>query len=205
MLDLGDILELVRIELLGAGLLAGVGQQVAGLVDAKTGKVTVVPLTAAEVTQINDLVREAMGYNKERGDTLNVTNAPFEGVGKPVEQPEPIAWWENPDTWALVWKVAKMLGAFILIAYLFFRVLRPMLRPVLRKLDEISDVPPPPPPRVLSPEEENQAAIARTELEQMEAGQAQGYRENLLMAKNMAKEDPRVVANVVKAWVGANE
>jgi flagellar M-ring protein FliF len=175
------------------------------LVDAKTGKVTVMPLTAAEVTQINDLVREAMGYNKERGDTLNVTNAPFEGVGKPVELPEPLAWWKDPDTWALVVKGLKLLGAFLIIAYLFFRILRPMLRPVLRKLDEISDVPPPPPPRVLSPEEENQAAIARTELEQMEAGQAQGYRENLQMAKNLAKEDPRVVANVVKAWVGANE
>jgi flagellar M-ring protein FliF len=39
----------------------------------------------------------------------------------------------------------------------------------------------------------------------MEAMQAKGYRENLQMAKNLAKEDPRVVANVVKAWVGANE
>ena len=44
-----------------------------------------------------------------------------------------------------------------------------------------------------------------SQLEEMEAHQAQGYRENLQMAKNLAKEDPRIVANVVKAWVGANE
>jgi len=39
----------------------------------------------------------------------------------------------------------------------------------------------------------------------MDANQAQGYRANLQMAKSLAKEDPRIVANVVKAWVGANE
>ena len=174
------------------------------IIDAKTGKVTVQPLAAAEVAQITELVKEAMGYSKERGDTLTVTNAPFEGVGKAVEIPPALAWWRDPDTLALVMKVGKVLLAAIIIGYLFFRILRPMLRPMLRKLDAISDVPPLP-PAALAAEEEAQAVIARTELEQMEAGQGQGYRENLLMAKNMAKEDPRVVANVVKAWVGANE
>lgn len=175
------------------------------IVDEKTGKVTVKPLTAAEVTQIDELVREAMGYSKDRGDTLTVKNAPFDGVDKPVPPPEAIAWWKDPDNWALAKQVGKFLLAFIVLCYLFFRILRPMMRPVLRKLDEISDVPPPPPPRIPTPEEDQQAVIARTQLEEMEASQNQGYRENLQMAKNLAKEDPRVVANVVKAWVGANE
>jgi flagellar M-ring protein FliF len=172
------------------------------IVDEKTGKVTVKALSAAEVAQINDLVKEAMGYSKERGDTLNVTNAPFDGVDKPVPPPQPIPWWKDADTIAKIKEGLKFLAALVVLSYLFFRILRPMLRPVLRKLDEISDVPP---PRVPPPEEEVQAEIARTQLEEMEAGQAQGYRENLQMAKNLAKEDPRVVANVVKAWVGANE
>ena len=30
------------------------------------------------------------------------------------------------------------------------------------------------------------------------------YRENLNMAKKLARDDPRVVANVVKGWVGTN-
>ena len=175
------------------------------IVDARTGKVTVQPLTAAEVAQIQDLVREAMGYSQTRGDTLTVKNAPFEGVGKPVDPPATIAWWRDPDNQAMAMRVLKFLAAAVVLTYLFFRILRPMLRPVLRKLDEIGDVPPPPPPPIRSPEEEAQAAIARTQLEEMEAGPAQGYRENLQMAKNLAKEDPRVVANVVKAWVGANE
>lgn len=175
------------------------------IVDEKTGKVTVKPLTAAEVTQIDELVREAMGYSKDRGDTLTVKNAPFDGVDKPVPPPQATPWWKDPANWALAKEIGKFVVAFVVLCYLFFRILRPMLRPVLRKLDEISDVPPPPPPRITTPEEDQQAVIARTQLEEMEASQNQGYRENLQMAKNLAKEDPRVVANVVKAWVGAHE
>lgn len=172
------------------------------IVDPKTGKVTVKALTAAEVAQINDLVKEAMGYSKERGDTLNVTNAPFDGVDKPVPPPEELAWWRDPDTIALAMRIGKYLLAAFVLAYLYFRLLRPLLRPVMRRLDQIGDLPPLPP----RPEPEDaEAVIARTQLQEMESGQGQGYRDNLQMAKTLAKEDPRVVANVVKAWVGANE
>ncbi len=171
------------------------------LVD-KNGKVTVKPLTAPELAQINDLVKEAMGFNKERGDTLNVTNAPFDGVDKPVDPIPPIEWWRNPENIALAKEATKFIMAAIVLSYLFFRILRPMMRPIFRKLDEISSVPPPPPPPKVVVEEDHEAVIARSQLEEMEAQQAQGYRENLQMAKNLAKEDPRIVANVVKAWVG---
>lgn len=174
------------------------------IIDPKTGKVTIKPLTAAEIAQINDLVKEAMGYSKERGDTVNVTNAPFDGVDKPVDPPAAVPWWNDPDTIALVKEIGKIALAVIVLGYLFFRVLRPLMRPVLRKLDQITAVPAAP-VRVASPEEEERAIIERTQLEEMEAHQAQGYRENLQMAKLLSKEDPRVVANVVKAWVGANE
>jgi len=32
-----------------------------------------------------------------------------------------------------------------------------------------------------------------------------GYRANLKLAKDLANEDPRIVANVIKAWLGSNE
>lgn len=81
-----------------------------------------------------------------------------------------------------------------------------MLRPIFRKLDEITALPELPPPADPSDHESVELDPAKaSQLEEMEAHQAQGYRENLQMAKNLAKEDPRIVANVVKAWVGANE
>ncbi len=174
------------------------------IVDAKTGKVSVVPLTAAEVTQIDELVREAMGYSKERGDTLAVKNAPFDGVGKPVEPPVAIAWWRDPDLIAMGKQGGRIALALLLLALLYFKVLKPLMRPMWRRLDEISSVPEAPVKEVPTPAQ-LEADAERAELEEAANGPGDGYRNNLQMAKKMAQEDPRVVANVVKSWVGANE
>jgi flagellar M-ring protein FliF len=99
-------------------------------------------------------------------------------------------------------QVAKYLFAALIVLFLYFRVLRPMMRPVFRKFDEIVEVPPEPvKPSVDAVEEE----ALRAELAAVETQSVAGYRENLNMAKKLANEDPRVIANVVKAWVGANE
>jgi flagellar M-ring protein FliF len=156
------------------------------------------------VAQINNLVREAMGFSKDRGDTLNVTNSPFDGVDKPVEPEVTIAWWRDPDLIAAGKHYGRILLGLLLVLLVFFKILRPMLRPLFRRLDEISAVPDGP-VRIPSTPEQEQAQAARTQMQEMEAGQGDGYRDNLNMAKKLSKEDPRVVANVVKAWVGANE
>jgi flagellar M-ring protein FliF len=172
------------------------------IVDPKTGKVTIKPLTPTEVAQINDLVKEAMGYSKERGDTLNVTNAPFDGVDKPADPLDARPWWRDPEMQELARQLAKYLAAGLVLLFLYFRVLRPMLRPVLRKFDEIVEVPPE--PAKLSEEEADEEAL-RAELAESETQTVTGYRENLNLAKKLANEDPRIIANVVKAWVGSNE
>jgi flagellar M-ring protein FliF len=79
------------------------------------------------------------------------------------------------------------------------------MRPVMRRFDQITEVPEPPPapePGALDPA---QLEAERIKIEEAETQVARGYRENLAMAKTLARDDPRVVANVVKAWVGANE
>ena len=175
------------------------------IVDPKTGKVTVRPLAPAEVTQINELVRQAMGYSKERGDTLNVTNAPFDGVDKPAEPVADIPFWKDPANLPLAIRLLKYLVAALVLAFLWFRVLRPMLRPVFRKIDHINDD-----AETADAREEAEEAQERAKAEELLANEpepeppgVQGYRENLAMAKSLAQNDPRVVANVVKAWVGA--
>jgi flagellar M-ring protein FliF len=173
------------------------------LVDPKTGRVSIKALSAAELTQINDLVKEAMGYSKERGDTLNVANAPFDGVDK---QPDPVAapdWWRDPDTQALAREVGKYLFAAVLLLLLYLRVLRPLMRSFMRKFEQMTA--PPPGPTRAEIEHDKEVEATRSALEDNDNPQAQGYRENLIMAKKLAQEDPRVVANVVKAWVGTNE
>jgi flagellar M-ring protein FliF len=170
------------------------------IVDPKSGKVTARPLAATEVAQINELVKQAMGYSQARGDTLNVTNAPFDGVDKPAENNTP-DWWRDPANLPLATQAAKYLFALLVIAFLWYRILRPLTRNALHKFDKVTELPPEP-----EPEPAPDRALIEAEQDEIEVQkQVQGYRANLQMAKELAREDPRIVANVLKEWLGAHE
>jgi flagellar M-ring protein FliF len=176
-------------------------------VDPATGKVTVKPLPAAEVAQINELVKQAMGYSQARGDTMNVANAPFDGVDRPDENgPD---WYKDPANLPLAMEIGKYLLLAAVIAFLYFRILRPLLRPVMHKFDEATAV-----PEDDKNDEDDTHAVVDLDgkpllgpdgmpIEEEEAPRERSYRANLAMAKEMAINDPRIVANVIKAWVGS--
>ena len=176
-------------------------------VDPATGKVTVRPLAATEVAQINELVKQAMGYNQARGDTLNVTNAPFDGVDKPAEAVVEPAWWKDPANFPLFKDLARYAFVAAVIAFLYFRFLRPLLRPAIKKFDEATAVPEVP-KEDEKDEDEKEAEDTPAEeavKEEEKLRQDMGYRANLKMAQELANKDPRIVANVIKGWLGSNE
>ncbi|WP_306396723.1 flagellar basal-body MS-ring/collar protein FliF [Telluria beijingensis] len=177
------------------------------IVDPATGKVTVRPLAANEVAQINELVKQAMGFNPERGDTMNVTNAPFDGVDKPAEAVVEPDWWRDPANMPLFKDLARYAFVFAVIAFLYYRFLRPLLRPAIKKFDEATAMPEEPKEEEQSEEEaEEEKEPDEEELEEEEKiRRDMGYRANLKMAKELANQDPRIVANVIKAWLGSNE
>jgi flagellar M-ring protein FliF len=161
---------------------------------AKDGKVSMKPLSDAEKTQITDLVKEAMGYSKERGDTLNVVNSPFAGVEKEVLPETPL--WKRPETINLALAGGKYLLGAAVLAYLFFGVLRPLIRRVLASFA-------PPPPQ--QDDEEEDAIVQLGHDAEPMGKKPRSYADNLEAAKQLAKNDPKMVANVVKSWVGTNE
>jgi flagellar M-ring protein FliF len=170
--------------------------------DPKTGKLLIKPLTPAEVTQINELVKQAMGYNQARGDTLNVANAPFDGIDKPAEQA--LDWWKDPNNLPLAKDVAKYLFIALVLAFLWYRILRPLMKPVMKQFDKAVEMPPEPEPEEPEPEPEpDHEEIARVVREAEEQKQVIVYKSNLEMAKTLAQNDPRIVANVIKEWLGA--
>jgi flagellar M-ring protein FliF len=170
-------------------------------IDPKTGKVVIKPLSSAEIAQINDLVKQAMGYSQPRGDTLNVTNAPFDGIDKPEEKA--LDWYKDPANFPLAKDIARYVFIAMVLAFLWFRFLRPLLKPAIKKFDEAVAIPPEPEPEVPElppqPDPEAEAEIAR-QAEQEK--QVQVYKSNMEMAKDLAKHDPRIVANVIKEWLG---
>lgn len=152
------------------------------LVDAE-GKVSSKPLSAEELAQINALVKEVMGYSKERGDSLNVTNSAF-SMPEVVPAPE-VPLWKQPETIA----TAKDIGRNLLIAGLLLFLVLGVLRPLLTKLGEARL----PAPQAAEPE----AAVALQ--------RRAGYGENLDAVKQLARSEPALVANVVKEWVTGDE
>jgi flagellar M-ring protein FliF len=169
----------------------------------KDGKVTIKAYTPEEMAKINDLVKQAMGYNQDRGDAVSVANSPFDGVDRATET---LDWWRDPANLPLAKELAKFLITALVLLYIFMRIVKPMLRPVFKKIDEINA--PEPEPEV--PEEPvvdapDPQLIAEEELRKMEENTARTYRDNLAMAKKLAADDPRIVANVIKAWIGAND
>ncbi|MEC5162276.1 MULTISPECIES: flagellar basal-body MS-ring/collar protein FliF [unclassified Janthinobacterium] len=169
----------------------------------KDGKINVTPLSPADLVQINNLVKEAMGYNKERGDSFSVANSRFDGVDRPAEPT--LDWWRDAANLPLAKELAKFLITALILLYLFIKIVRPMLRPVFRKIDDFA-APPPVIEEVVDEEEKvDEEMVSQQALATMEADTARGYRENLAMAKKLASEDPRVVANVIKAWIGNND
>jgi flagellar M-ring protein FliF len=114
----------------------------------KTGEAKLQPYDPKEMAQIQTLVREAMGFDKDRGDTVNVVNAPFL---VPFE-PEVVPFWKDPGNLPL----AIEAGKWLLVAGLGLATLlmvRSSVRDLIR-LSEVAATPPPapePPPAVEEP------------------------------------------------------
>jgi flagellar M-ring protein FliF len=170
----------------------------------KNGKVTIKAYTPEEMAKINDLVKQAMGYNQDRGDAVSVANSPFDGVDRPFEPA--LDWWRDPANLPMAKDLAKFLITALILLYIVLRIVRPMMRPVFKKIDEINaPEPEPEEPEEVVEEGPDEALIAEEELRKMEENTVKTYRENLAMAKKLAVEDPRIVANVIKEWIGAND
>jgi flagellar M-ring protein FliF len=170
----------------------------------KNGKVIVKPLSADEMAKINSLVREAMGYNQDRGDSVSVANAPFDGVDKEPEAP--MEWWRDPANLPLAKELAKFLITALILLYILLRIVRPMMRPVFKKIDAINEPEPEPEPApIVAPHGPTPEELLADEIAKMEENTARTYRDNLALAKKLAQEDPRIVANVIKEWIGNND
>ena len=154
------------------------------------GQAEAKPLSPQELTQVNSLVREAMGYSQERGDTVNVVNAAFSET-KPQELEMPL--WKDPETVAMAKEMLKNLLVFGLAFYLVFGVLRPLLRDLMRPVEAVT------------PEggeiELGVEAGARPDVGPPADHQRAAFEDNLKEAKEFAKQNPKLTADIIKQWM----
>lgn len=150
------------------------------------GNLINVALPAEEIEKITELVKQTIGFNETRGDTLTVTNSQF---NLPEESFEEIPFWKAPDTIQLAQDIGKQLLIAAIVLYFLQKILRPFLKTLL---------PPPPPTRALTHAESESAQSAP-------AVRVVTLEENLQQARLLAVQEPAIVANVVKGWVAGNE
>ncbi len=160
-----------------------------------------VPHTEEELKKINDLVREAVGLNKDRGDTLNLVNTAFT---EPVrEEVAELPLWKNPEVIA---NGKEALRWLLLLGVILF-VARGVIKPLLGTL-----IPPKPTEEETAESEDAAAeaeAAAASELnddgvsqEVMEAELAKmSFEKKLARAREIAEKEPRVVAQLLKEWL----
>jgi flagellar M-ring protein FliF len=160
-------------------------------VDAK-GKKTTTPLSPQEIEQLTALVRQGIGFNAERGDSVQVINAPFHTVPE-VPQQEPMLW-QQPWVQDLLRSAAAPVALALLGLAVLMALVRPALRTVLTplpapakggQLDAVVEDPEMLPPVAGAPPALESPAVAG----------------KLEAARALAKDNPAAVANIVRGWV----
>ena len=165
----------------------------------KNGKQVSRELNDAEKAQILSLAKEAMGFSQERGDTINVVNTQFISTEREVVD---VPIWKQPDTIEFAKNVLKYIAGFAVILYLFFSYLKPLITKIMDRSKHA--------PHAASDEEDDEEDASVVNLsnqepppEEASRKSAQAYEKDLEAARNLSKQDPKIVANVVKTWVNS--
>ena len=164
------------------------------------------PLSDAEIDQIERLVRQAMGFSQARGDEIAVVNRPFARTSPEVE---PLEWWQEPE----IQQLAITLGRYLLVGLAVLLLYLLILRPLVKRASQ------PPQPtaqpsttfqaKVGEDDEEGSSTAAREDESTYDKPRrkrkASAYEDNLNDLREMADEDPRMVAMIVRGWMNKHD
>jgi flagellar M-ring protein FliF len=161
----------------------------------KDGKETRTPLTADEIARMNTLVQQAIGFNEQRGDKVDVINASFTVPGVEEALPEP-SLLDQP--W--VHNLGKQILAGVIILILIFTIVLPTYRNISSYTIPVAALP-------AGTQGEAGGGAGGGGQARLERGEAplalpSNHDQKVEFAKSMVDQDARRVANVVKEWVG---
>lgn len=149
------------------------------------GQTRNIVLTPDEVQRITALVQGAVGFDADRGDNVQISSAPFAESGQPAVVPLPV--WKDPEIMEPAKVALKYLLLVLALAFAYFAVIRPLTRWV------VTSMPPPPPPSAES-EEDFMVKLSSSK-------QHKSFDHRLVNAREMAKADPKAVANLIRGWM----
>ena len=191
-----------RIDRLSVAVVLNHIEEVVPGAEGEEPTVTLIPVPPEQIANIEQIVREAVGFDAARGDTVSVTTAKFQ----PVLPPEPVEM-SFFDSLSDYTGAFKMLLGFLGLLALIFGVLRPLLRSLIdasAKAVEASAQ-----PRYVTPEGvpfeggSAQAGMIGQDVQPI-ALPRQTYEQQLGRARSVVQDDPERAAGVLKEWVAAD-
>ncbi|MEH6447905.1 MAG: flagellar basal-body MS-ring/collar protein FliF [Oleispira sp.] len=167
--------------------------------NAETGEMQFVPWAEGDLDRLEILVKDAVGFNAARGDSVNVINSPFMGKNEvSLGTPE---FWTQPWFWEIMKQV--LAGLFLLV--LIFGVIRPTINSIANKgrtdddalgLDELSD----------AEDEFDEDRVTLSGADNfLLPGASETFERQLDALKGLIAEDPARVAQVVIQWINSED
>jgi flagellar M-ring protein FliF len=155
------------------------------------------PRTPEELARLEALIREAVGFDAARGDTISVTEAAFARPEPPEVEEAGVPLWEQPWLWS---GLRQLLGATVVIVLLLA-----VLRPFLKSLATLpaQDVRASLQPVAAGAQGEASASLPAPGASDPPLPSPPGVsaEERLQQARSLATEDPRRVAQLTRAWM----
>ena len=161
------------------------------------GKTVTTPMSAEQIEKMTALVRETIGFNKERGDSVNLLNTPFASEKQPVAD-TPL--WKQPELLDLARSFAWPIGTLVFAALILLGIVRPALQALSRavpvtvpgqQIDALVADAPERPPLLAAPSADAATGVATQE------------QLRLADARKLTRDNPAAVASIVKSWIGS--
>ncbi len=167
--------------------------------NAATGERTSIAWDPATLERITTLVRDAVGYDAARGDSVNVVNAPFFSIPADEEESISIPFWQQAWFFPLLRQSAGVLFILLLVV----AVIRPVLRSLSSNVKQL---------RAIEERHRVEKMLAETAAAQeidddklMLPGPKREYERRVSAVQSMVEGDAERVAQVVRKWVGEND
>ncbi|MGG4603274.1 flagellar basal-body MS-ring/collar protein FliF [Paenalcaligenes sp. Me131] len=158
---------------------------VAVVVNYRLDQGELVALDENELENIRELVKQAVGFSVDRGDSISVVNSRFSDVPDTS-----VPFWKNNDYLELGMSLIK----YLLLAVLFFVFWRIVVNPIIQGFIQASA-------QAEARRAEQEQDLERQQLAQDRATEINRYEDNLSTARSMAEQDPRAVAMVLRSWM----
>lgn len=157
------------------------------------GRTTTTPLSDQQLEKMTALVRDAIGFSKERGDSVNLMNAPF--IKEKVVITE-VPFWKQSEVQDMARSLAWPIGTLLLVGLVLMGAVRPGLKAFSN------------PPDAWRDHKVDALVAEETERPMLPSPNRKGDDPSISVgqlaledARKLTRDNPTAVANIVKTWI----